>query len=74
MRGEGEMKTTKRICLNCENGEMTHDVRDVVYEYRGYHISIPKISGWFCNHCNEVEFAKGEGQRYSREITNFSMD
>ena len=68
------MKTTKRECLNCEDGQMTHEIRDVVYEYRGQHTSIPKISGWFCNHCNEVEFDKGEGNRYAQAISNFSQE
>ena len=68
------MKTTKKICLTCENGEMIHDVRDVVYEYRGHRKFISGISEWFCNHCNEIEFDKGEGKRYSQEITNFSKE
>ena len=68
------MKTTKRECLNCEEGQMTHEIRDVVYEYRGQKTSIPKISGWFCNHCHEVEFDKGEGNRYAHEISNFSQE
>ena len=68
------MKTTKRICLNCENGEMTHDVRDVVYEYRGNKTIIPQVSGWFCNHCNEVEFDKGEGNRYAQAISNLKFE
>jgi HTH-type transcriptional regulator/antitoxin MqsA len=68
------MKTTKRECLNCEDGQMTHEIRDVVYEYRGHQTSIPNISGWFCNYCNEVEFDKGEGNRYAQAISNFSQE
>ncbi len=67
------MKTTKRVCLNCENGEMIHDVRDVVYEYRGHQTTIPDISGWFCHHCKEIEFDKGEGNRYAQAIECFSQ-
>ena len=67
------MQTTKRECLNCENGEMVHDVQDVVYEYHGHQTTISNISGWFCNHCKEIEFDKGEGKRYSQAIACFSQ-
>lgn len=67
------MKITKRACLNCEKGEMNHNTRDVVYEYRGHQTIVPKISGWFCNNCEEIEFDKGEGKRYAEAIECFSQ-
>ena len=66
------MKSAKRVCLNCENSEIIHDTRDVTYEYRGRQITIFKISGRFCNNCEEIEFDKGEGKRYADEIEFFS--
>ncbi len=58
----------KRECLNCEQGEMVHDVRDVIYHYRKYQTVIHNISGWHCNNCNEVEFDPGEGVRFAEAI------
>lgn len=62
----------KKICLNCEKGEMVHGVRDVPYEYRGQQTIISKVSGWHCSVCEEIEFDKGEGTRFSEEIRKFS--
>ena len=64
------MKQTKE-CLNCEDGQMIHDTRNIIYDYKGGHISIQDISGWFCNQCGEVEFDKGEGNRYAKEINKY---
>ena len=68
------MGNQERVCLNCENGEMIHDTRDVIYEYRGRQIAIPKITGWFCNNCEEIEFDNGEGNRYANAIEQFSQE
>jgi HTH-type transcriptional regulator/antitoxin MqsA len=67
------MKTTKRACLNCEKGEMNHCTRDFAYEYRGHQTTVPQISGWFCDNCEEIEFNKGEGKRYAETIESFSQ-
>lgn len=68
------MKTTKRVCLNCENGKLTHDIRDVIYEYRGNQTIVSKVSGWFCNQCEEIEFNKAEGKRYAQTVELFSQE
>jgi HTH-type transcriptional regulator / antitoxin MqsA len=58
----------KRDCLNCEQKEMVHTVRDVPYTYKGHHTVIPKVKGWHCSHCGEVEFDASEGIRFAEAI------
>lgn len=58
----------KRDCLNCEQKEMVHTVRDVPYTYKGYQAVIPRVKGWHCSHCGEVEFDAGEGVRFAEAI------
>jgi HTH-type transcriptional regulator / antitoxin MqsA len=58
----------KRDCLNCEQKEMMHTVRDVPYTYKGHHTVIPRVKGWHCSHCGEVEFDAGEGIRFAEAI------
>ena len=58
----------KRDCLNCEQKEMVHTVRDVPYTYKGHHTVIPRVKGWHCSHCGEVEFDAGEGVRFAEAI------
>jgi HTH-type transcriptional regulator/antitoxin MqsA len=58
----------KRDCLNCEQKEMVHTVRDVPYTYKGHHTVISTVKGWHCSHCGEVEFDAGEGVRFAEAI------
>ena len=58
----------KRDCLNCEQKEMAHTVRDVPYTYKGHHTVIPRVKGWHCSNCGEVEFDAGEGVRFAEAI------
>ncbi len=58
----------KRDCLNCEQKEMVHTVRDVPYTYKGHQTVIPRVKGWHCSHCGEVEFDAGEGVRFAEAI------
>ena len=60
----------KRDCLNCEQKEMAHTVRDVPYTYKGHHTVISAVKGWHCSHCGEVEFdaGAGEGVRFAEAI------
>jgi HTH-type transcriptional regulator / antitoxin MqsA len=57
-----------RECLNCGQGVLRHAVKDVPYEYKHHRAIVPKISGWHCPHCHEVEFDPGEGERFARVI------
>ena len=57
-----------RECLNCGKGRLRHAVKDIPYAYKGHSTVVPKISGWHCPRCHEVEFDSGEGTRFAREI------
>ena len=64
----------KRDCLNCGQKEMVHTVRDVPYTYKGHHTVIPRVKGWHCFHCGEVEFDAGEGVRFAEAIKQVAME
>lgn len=57
-----------RECLNCGQGKLRHAVKDVPYEYKSHATVVPKIAGWHCPHCHEVEFDHGEGERFADAI------
>jgi HTH-type transcriptional regulator/antitoxin MqsA len=57
-----------RECLNCEQGVLRHAVKDVPYKYKGHRTVVPKIAGWHCPRCHEVEFDAGEGKRFAEAI------
>jgi len=56
----------KHICLNCESAEMKHGARDVTVSHHGFETVIHKLSGWHCPKCGEIEFDKGQGDRYAK--------
>lgn len=58
----------KRECLKCGHHQMVHGVRDVPYAYQGSQTIIPRVRGWHCEHCGEVEFDAGEGVRFAESI------
>ena len=64
----------KRDCLNCEQKEMVHTVRDVPYTYKGHQTVIPRVKGWHCSHCGEVEFDAGEGVRFAEAIKQVARE
>ena len=64
----------KRDCLNCEQKEMVHTVRDVPYTYKGHHTVIRGVKGWHCFHCGEVEFDPGEGVRFAEAIKQVARE
>ncbi len=57
-----------RECLTCGQGILRHGVKDVPYEYKGRATVVPKVHGWHCPLCHEVEFDKGEGERFAAAI------
>ena len=57
-----------RECLNCGKGILRHAVKSVPYEYKGHATLVPKVAGWHCAHCHEVEFDPGEGKRFAEAI------
>ena len=63
-----------RECLNCEQGILRHAVKDVPYEYKDHATVVPKIAGWHCPLCHEVEFDEGEGERFSDAIKRIAAE
>ena len=53
---------------------MVHTVRDVPYIYKGHHTVIPRVKGWHCSHCGEVEFDAGEGVRFAEAIKQVARE
>lgn len=63
-----------RECLNCGQGKLRHGIKDVPYEYKGHVTVVPKVSGWHCPHCHEVEFDPGEGVRFAEAIKRIATE
>jgi HTH-type transcriptional regulator/antitoxin MqsA len=63
-----------RECLNCGQGILRHAVKDVPYEYKGHAKIVPKIAGWHCPHCYEVEFDSREGHRFAEAIRRIAAE
>jgi len=63
-----------RECLNCGQGILRHTVKDVPYEYKGHATVVPKVSGWHCPRCHEVEFNSGEGKRFADAIKRIAAE
>jgi HTH-type transcriptional regulator/antitoxin MqsA len=63
-----------RECLNCGKGILRHVVKDVPYEYKGHATVVPKVAGWHCPRCNEVEFNSGEGRRFAEAIKRIAAE
>ncbi len=60
-------KETLKLCSNCEEGHLHKGVRDVTIKSQKLSATVKKISGDFCDHCNEVEFDEttNSAQRYA---------
>ena len=63
-----------RECLNCGKVILRHAVKDVPYEYKGHATVVPKVAGWHCPRCHEVEFDSGEGKRFAEAIKRIAAD
>lgn len=58
-----------RYCLQCDDGTvLVHGLRDVSARVRGRESTVAAVSGWHCPACGEVEFDRGEGERYSAAL------
>jgi len=58
----------KHLCLNCESADMVHEARDVTIMRQGFETTLRKLRGWHCPNCGEIEFDKGEGERYAKAV------
>ena len=60
-----------KTCPACGISEMVFDARDIPFDYKGEHLVVHQVRGWFCTTCHEALFADGEGTRYAAEIDRF---
>ncbi|MBI5910323.1 MAG: type II toxin-antitoxin system MqsA family antitoxin [Betaproteobacteria bacterium] len=63
-----------RECLNCGQEILRRAVKDVPYEYKGHAAVVPKVAGWHCPRCHEVEFDSGEGTRFAEAIKRVAAE
>lgn len=64
-----------RYCLQCDDGTMlVHDERDSKFTYKGCTTVLPKLRGWHCPQCGEIEFDGGEAERYGQAIEAFAAE
>jgi len=61
-----------RQCLNCNDGILRYATKNVTYEYKGHVTQIPKLRGWHCPNCREVEFDSDEAERFAECINQFA--
>jgi HTH-type transcriptional regulator/antitoxin MqsA len=53
---------------------MVYAIRDVPYSYKGHETVIPKVKGWHCSHCREIEFEAGEGVRFAETMKQIANE
>lgn len=63
----------KHLCMNCESAGMAHRAQDVTVTHHGFEIVIHKLRGWHCPNCGEIEFDKGEGERYAKAVDELEV-
>lgn len=63
------METTAIVkpCPVCEEGRLHYDVRDLEITRRGLSTVVPQVAGWFCDHCEEIDFDEttDSGERFA---------
>lgn len=64
----------KHVCLNCESAEMKRGARDVTVTHHGFETVVRKLRGWHCPNCGEIEFDKGEGERYTKAVEQLETE
>lgn len=59
-------------CPVCGAAELTHDIRDLPYTYKGETTTITAVTGDFCPACTESVLDAVESDREMREMRAFS--
>ena len=49
-------QSAPEVCRACGAAAPAYDTRDVEVVRRGLKAVVPAVSGWFCSHCDEIEF------------------
>lgn len=61
-------------CGVCGASNMTHDTRNLTYEYKGDRLIVPAMKGWFCHSCGDAELDDGFGEAYFAQIQEFTLN
>lgn len=57
---------THRQCMNCGESGMVHRTGQILtVESEGEHMSVERLSGWFCPHCGDAVLDARSMARYS---------
>ncbi|OCP34415.1 type II toxin-antitoxin system MqsA family antitoxin [Ensifer sp. LC163] len=59
-------------CPYCGRGTLVRDTRDIPYVYRGESVLIEKVTGRFCDACNEVVPDDMDAQRLIKTMLKFN--
>ncbi|MDR1849505.1 MAG: type II toxin-antitoxin system MqsA family antitoxin, partial [Zoogloeaceae bacterium] len=58
-----------RFCFQCDDGTiLQYETKDVHDNIHGEAFTVLAVTGWHCPKCGEIEFADGEGKRYSAAL------
>ncbi len=60
-----------QICGACGSGEVKRATRSLKYTYKGRVVSIPRVTGDFCGHCDEVSMDLDQAQRVNALCAEF---
>ena len=52
-------------CLNCNNPDMEYGKRNITIKRDGMESVVKNVVGWHCAECGEIEFSKGQAERYN---------
>jgi HTH-type transcriptional regulator/antitoxin MqsA len=60
-------KFNVKECQVCDAGKLHYDMRDLEISRRGLSAVVPRIAGWFCDHCGEIDFDEStdSGDRFA---------
>lgn len=68
-------KTKFHPCLNCEQSDMQLLTKDVTIELDGLTRAVPRVKGWHCPVCGEIEFiGEDEAKRYAAALDELAAE
>lgn len=70
------MNTAKKHpCLNCEQSDMALRTKDVSIELDGLSRLVPRVKGWHCPVCGEIEFTgEIDAKRYAAALDELAAE
>ena len=68
-------KAKPHTCLNCEQSDMVLQTKDVTIELDGITRTVPRVKGWHCQVCGQIEFVEsGSAKRYSAALDELAAE